>query len=485
MTASSVLSTGNETLDTILGGGIPRNAVIVVAGEPGTGKTILTLQLFSDCARRGERCHYFTTLSEPTLKLLQHLQQFAFYDAALIERQIRFSDVGSILRTEGAAAAIRHVIEQVETHQPTLVAIDSFRALHDLTPDLATMRTTIYDLAATLASWSATTFLVGEFVREDIPNQPEFGIADDILLLTQEREETVPVRRFEVVKMRGQAYVSGRHPYDITADGVHFYPRLEVRPRRAEAPSSERAPSGVPKLDKLLHGGLSRGSSTLISGGTGVGKTVLCLQFVNAGLQAAEPAVVLSTDESVPELRRLAAGFEWDLGAAETAGKLEMLYFSPLDLVPERFLVRAVEAVKRVRAQRVAINSLSGLSLGIPDEHRFRQLVYALAKRFQEEGVTLVMNQEVSELLGVTAIAGGGVSPMAENVLLLRYAEVAASLRRALAVLKVQGSAHDHRLWEFTIGPRGIKLGSSFKAYRGVLTGLPTPTEAPSGQKEP
>jgi circadian clock protein KaiC len=241
----------------------------------------------------------------------------------------------------------------------------------------------------------------------------------------------------------------------------------------------------VPKLDKLLNGGLPRGSSTLISGGTGVGKTVLSLHFVNAGLQAGEPAVVLSTDESVPELRRLAEGFGWDLGAAETAGKLEMLHFSPLDLVPERFLVRAVEAVKRVRAQRLVINSLTGLSLGIPDEHRFRQLVYALATRFQEEGVTLVMNQEVSELLGVTAIAGGGVSSIAGNVLLLRYAEVAASLRRALAVLKVRGSAHDHRLWEFTIGPRGIQLGSAFRAYRGVLTGLPTPTEAPSGQKEP
>src|SRR5439155_2826435 len=145
----------------------------------------------------------------------------------------------------------------------------------------------------------------------------------------------------------------------------------------------------------------------------------------------------------------------------------------------------AAEAVKRVGARRLAINSLTGLSLGTPDERRFRQLVYALSKRFREEQVTLVMNQEVPELLGASTLAGGGVSPMAENVLLLRYAEVAASLRRALAVLKVQGSAHDHRLWEFTIGPRGMRLGSALTAYRGVLTGLPTPTEAPPGPQEP
>jgi circadian clock protein KaiC len=485
MTAPSILSTGNSVLDYVLGGGVPRSAVVVIAGEPGTGKTILASQMLFECARRGERCHYFSTLSEPAVKLLQHLQRFAFYDAGLVGSQFHFSDLGSTLRSEGAAAAIQQVIEHVEAHQPTLIAIDSFKALYDLTSDLGAVRTLVYDLAATLASWSATSFLIGEFVREDVPHRPEFGIADGILLLTQEQEELTAVRHLEILKVRGQSYVSGRHAYEITARGLGFYPRLAAESQQVQAPLSGRASIGVPSLDELLHGGLPRGSSTLIYGGAGIGKTLLALHFVQAGLEAGEPAVFISTEEKAPELRHRAEGLGWSLGAAEAAGKLELLHVSPLDLLPERFLVQAVEAAQRLGAQRLVIDGLSGLALGISNERRCRQLTYALAKRLREEKVTLVMTQEIPELLGASALSSSGVSSMADNIVLLRYAEVEAALRRALAVLKMRGSAHDARLWQFTIGPQGFELEGVFTAYYGVLTGIPTPAGPRSRPDEP
>jgi len=162
------LSTGSSSLDQILGGGFPSGSVTVLMGEPGSGKTIFTLQMMFHLARQGNKCLYFATLSEPALKVIRFMQQCAFFDASLLDDRILLADLGSIIRTEGVDAAIARVRDRVEREEPAFVAIDSFKAMHTMTNDPLRSRTIVYDLAVNVAGWEATTFLVGEYLPSDL-----------------------------------------------------------------------------------------------------------------------------------------------------------------------------------------------------------------------------------------------------------------------------------------------------------------------------
>src|ERR1041384_6647284 len=177
-------------------------------------------------ARQGKKCLYFTTLSEPPLKVMRYMQLFSFFDARLIEERVIFVDLGSVLRSGGVDQTLAHVIQRVESEEPAFVAVDSFKAIHDLLSGTAPRRAFVYDLAVSMAAWGATTLLVGEYTLEDIGIAPEFAIADGIVRLTTERHELTTARQLEIVKMRGANYVSGQHFFDMSADGVTFYPRL-------------------------------------------------------------------------------------------------------------------------------------------------------------------------------------------------------------------------------------------------------------------
>ena len=202
------LSTGSTALDAILGGGIPVGSVTVIAGEPGSGKTVFTLQALFHHARQGKKCLYFTTLSEPPLKVIRYMQLFSFFDSRLIEERIVFADLGSTLRSGGVEQALARMIERVESEEPDIVAIDSFKAIHDLLPSAAHSRAFVYDLSVGIAAWGATTLLVGEYRPEDIGAAPEFAIADGIVRLTTERQELTTARQLEILKMRGANYRS-------------------------------------------------------------------------------------------------------------------------------------------------------------------------------------------------------------------------------------------------------------------------------------
>ena len=279
------LGTGSSPLDTILGGGLPARSVTVVAGQPGSGKTVFTLQALFHHARQGKKCLYFSTLSEPALKTIRYVQAFSFFDARLIEDRLVFVDLGSALRNGGPEKALQPLIDRVESEGADLVAIDSFKAIHDLMPDISGSRMFVYDLAVGMAAWGATTLLVGEYTAEEIGTAPEFAIADGIVQLTNERQELTAARQFEVLKLRGANYVTGRHFFEIGAEGVTFYPRVRGPAITDDPPVdlTDRVTTGVPGLDELLRGGLPRASTTIVEGGTGTGKTLVGLHFLLEG----------------------------------------------------------------------------------------------------------------------------------------------------------------------------------------------------------
>jgi circadian clock protein KaiC len=473
------LTTGSLALDRILGGGLPARSVTVIAGEPGSGKTVFTLQILFHLARQGKNSLYFTTLSEPALKLIRYMQLFSFFDQSLLDERITFVDLGSELRTDGAGQALEEIVSRVDQKEPDLVAIDSFKPIHDLLGDPARSRAFVYDLAVQMAGWGATTLLVGEYTPEEIATQPEFAIADGIIRLTSERQELTAVRALEVLKLRGADYITGRHFFEIGRDGEAFYPRVRA-PEWLPGPpasTSDRVSTGVHGLDRLLHGGFPRHSSTVVQGGTGTGKTLLGLHFLVEGARRGERGIYFTLEETPEQLCGVAANFGWDLQGLQSQGLLTISYTSPVELSTDRFLNEVREQVEAAGAVRAVLDSVTSMALGVPSERRFRELVYALTRHLRAAGTTLLMTMEVAELLGSAQLTGHGVSSITDNVVILRYVEMAGRLERAASVLKARGVRHETELRQVSIEADGLSIGPAFTEFRGVLTGVPVPVE--------
>ena len=481
--AGGRLSTGVPALDDVLEGGLPTRSVVVIGGEPGSGKTVLALQMVFHLARAGGKILYFTTLSEPPIKLIHFMQRFSFFDQALVDDRVVFADLGAAIRSEGGEKALAQVSARVEQEEPDLVVIDSFKAIHDLLGDPTQSRPFVYDLAVHMASWGATSLLIGEYTASEIATHPEFAIADGILLLTTERQELTSVRQFEILKLRGTGYVMGRHFFEIGGDGVAFYPRVRPPPPDANAPwpGREQVATGVTGLDELLNGGLLPATSTLVQGATGTGKTLLSLRFLVEGARRGEPGILFTLEETPQQLRGAADQFGWDLPALEKKGLLSIEYSSPVELSTDRFLGQARQRIEQLGARRAVLDGLTSMSLGVPSERRFRELSYAFTKHFRAAGVTLLMTMEVIELLGSAQLAGHGVSISADTVVMLRYVEIGGGLERAICVLKARGLKHLTELRRFHIGDEGVEVGPPFEEMRGVLTGVPVPSRDSQG----
>lgn len=433
-------STGEPSFDSILGGGIPAQSVVVIAGEPGSGKTVFALQMLFHAARAGKTCLYFTTASEPAIKLIRNMQLFDFFDADLLDRQIIFRDLGAAIR-EGPDRALADISEMVEKHAPSFVAIDSFRAIADLLPDARVGRSFAYDLATHMAGWGITTLLIGEYAAEEFSRYPEFAIADGIIRFGAQRQELTSVRELEVLKLRATNHVSGRHFFEISHRGLFVYPRVRG-PQAGEMPavaSAGRATTGVRGLDDLLNGGLPRSSNAVLQGGAGTGKTVLGLAFLIDGARRQEKGVLFALEETPDQLRSFAASLGWDLADFEQQGLILIHYTSPVELSTDRYLHTVREEVQKYGARRAVFDGLTSMALGVPSERRFKELVYAITKHMRLAGVTFMMTMESPQLLGAEEITGHGISFAADNLIQFRYVEIDGRLERAI---RAQGPWH-------------------------------------------
>ena len=476
-------STGNAALDDILGGGMPARSVVIIGGEPGSGKTVVTLQMVFHAAKRGKRILYFTTLAEPAIKVMRYMQQFEFFDADVMNKQLMLGDLGKFVR-DGAKAVLAELEARVAKEEPDFVVVDSFKAIAELVDREPDARAMIYDHAVQMSGWGATTLLVGEYTREQMGTQPEFGIVDGIVRLGSERQAFTSVREIEVLKLRGVAHKSGTHFFDIDATGAVFFPRVGAPPSVDDGSEDveERASTGVAGLDELLHGGLPRGGTTIIQGGTGTGKTLLCLRFLIEGARRGERGILFTLEETPSQLRGIARGLGWDLPALEHQGLLVIRYVSPVELSTDRYLYEARNELHAMRATRAVFDSLTTMSLGVPSDRRFKEMVYAITKHLRAMGTTAVMTAETPQLLGSTQLTGDGVSFIADNVVQLRYVELDGRLERAISVLKARGIRHESELRSMTIEKDdrdGIRIESGrFRDMRGVLTGNPAKRDA-------
>lgn len=455
--ATERMGSGNAETDHILGGGFPANTINIVMGHPGSGKTIFAQQIIFHNAGEDRPILYFTTLSEPLAKVVRYLQGFRFYDEEKLGTQVVYEDIGPQLANGGAGALIPLLTDAIRTRSPKIVVIDSFKALHDLAPSVADRRRMVYEMTALLTAYGTTAFLLGEYTEDDILAYPEFAVADGIVELSRRRLGNRDERYFRVYKLRGSRYMEGAHAFRITNAGLDVYPRL-VSPQMPEGyePAAERLSTGVKGLDEMLGGGLWRGTTTLLAGPSGAGKTTIGLQFAFEGARRGEPALYMSFQENPTQLMRTIRGLGADAEELDRQG-LDLVYASPVELQIDSIIVDLFRRIEQRGVRRLVLDAVGDLASAATDPQRLHDYLYALVQHLAVRTITSVLNFETTA--GTIAHAGmqNAMSYLSDNVLLLAL-DGEERTRRTLRVIKTRGSAHDTRVREVEIGAGGLRV---------------------------
>jgi circadian clock protein KaiC len=461
---SERLTSGHPRLDAVLGGGLPVDAINMLIGLPGTGKTILAQQYVFANATPERPAFYLSTVSEPFDKILRYAQTLGFFDPQAVGHSVFYGDLGPVLNEHGLAGVVEQVSALIKERRPGMIVVDSFKALSAYAVG-AQFRRFLHDFAGHLSVFPASSFWVGEYGDDEIAAAPEFAVADAIISLCTTRAAERETRALHVLKLRGSAFAPGRHAYRVAENGIDVFPRLaDPVDITGYVLDDARHSSGIAALDEMLADGYWPGASTLCAGPSGCGKTLMGVHFIFNGVRQGEPGVLATFQEHPIQLARIVGEFGWSL---DEAG-VELMYRSPVDLYIDEWVYDLLAAVERTGARRVLIDSLTDLQFAAPDEIRFREYMYSLVQRFSRQSVSLFMTSELPDLFKVTRLSEFGVSHLSDNVVLLQYIRDESAVRRALTVLKTRASRHEPEIREFKITPEGIVLSEPLVAARAV-----------------
>ena len=476
--AIATLPTGVPGLDAVLGGGLPEYSFNLIAGTPGTGKTTLAHQIMFALASPERPALFFTVLGEPPLKMLRYQQQMEFFDAGKIGECVHFVDLGDVVIEQDLSQVLETIVSHVEKRSPGIVIVDSFqtivRAATAVTDYPMSLQRFVQSLAVHLTSWQATTFLIGEQMEIEMRGNPVFTVSDGIIWLSQSTDRNSSVRKLQVVKSRGQAPMPGLHTFRISQEGIQVFPRMSRTERGVEPTEARgRITTGVEGLDALIGGGIPAGDALLISGPSGTGKSVLARQFITAGARIGEPGVIAVFEEHPREYLRRANDLGMELEQLERQGAVKVIYLRPLDLSPDEALSAIREAVAKLGARRVVIDSLSGFELALAPTFRqdFRESLYRLVGALTGTGITVLLTMEIVQSSEDLRFSPYVISFLADNIILLRYVEIAGQLHKNLSVVKMRNSNHSKDFWLYEITTQGMIVRGQLRDYRGISTG--------------
>lgn len=462
-------STGVPGLDQVLGGGIQRGSLVILAGPPGGGKTILAHHMAFSAARAGRHTTILTAFSEPTNKLIAHMRPFAFFDPELLGQTLDVLSIQQLLR-QGLDAAANEIIATVRASQAHLVILDGFRGVRETAafPDEA--RRFIYEVSNRLSLLGITLVLTSEAVVRDAAFFLEATTADVLLGLAFDAVGARERRTLEVLKARGAAPLSGLHTLTIGGEGVTIFPRLEARVTRTaginrslsfageqvaaatgtawhDRKPDEPIPTGVPGLDTLLDGGLVPGTSVLAVGERGAGKTLLGLQFALQSIRTGERSLFVGFRETADQLTRKARAFQWGQEFAEgiASGKISVLRTPPVELRADVLADHLLALLDTARARRLVVDEIGEFERELTTlgyANRSYDFLAALLEALRARGVTALFTDHwTAGRRSLLASEQDPAAELVETLLWLRYTPRSARSRRALTVVQTSLSS--------------------------------------------
>jgi circadian clock protein KaiC len=435
------ISTGNSQADSILHGGFPANSINIIMGQPGTGKTIFAEQLLFHNSGGERPLLYLTTLSEPMTKVVGYAQRLSFFDLDQIGHKVIYDDLGAELSSAGPSALVPRILAAIKQYSPAIIIIDSFKAVHDLSESTTEMRRLVSELAGVLSAYAVTAFLLGEYTQDNIESFPEFAIADSIVQLERKPLSARDERYLRVLKLRGSGYSEGQHAFRITGNGLQIYPRLVTPSFETYTPLLARTGSGIGGLDLIMGGGLWRGSTTLVVGPTGSGKSTMGLQFALESYRAGEPALFVNFQENPAQISRMLRSLGVDPQEVARQG-FHHLYVSPVELQIDSVIIDIFDFIQTKGVKRVVIDAVGDLMNAASDPRRLHDFLYSLVQHFVVRNVTTMINLETA--VGITGSENRDQrwSYMSDNVLRLGREESGIAAR-TIRVMKTRNSAHD------------------------------------------
>ena len=476
------VSTGNAGLDLVLGGGLPAQRLYLVEGAPGSGKTTLALQFLLEGVRAGERVLYITlseTSEELAVVAASHgwsLDNVDLFELASADSVLGIGRDQSILHSweMELGGTIDLIREEVQRLKPRRIVFDSLSELRLLAQDALRYRRQLLFLKQFFAQIDTTVLLVDDLTGGA-------GIRDNHLhslchgVITLERltlDFGAARRRMQIQKMRGVAFVAGYHDMIIRKGGIDIFPRLIASDHHTPF-VGEPVPSKIAELDAILGGGPQRGTSTLITGPAGAGKTTLALQYVIAACERGENAVIYEFDERIGTLISRARLFGTDLQALMDEGRLVIRQIDPAEVAPGEFAAMVRREVEENDARMILIDSLNGYLAAMPQEQQLILQLHELLSYLSHRGVVTFMVNPQQGFFGSMSADEINVSYIADIVILLRFFEAEGRIRKALSVVKHRSGAHEDSIREFRIDSHGVRVGEPLSNFRGVLTGTP------------
>ncbi len=471
--------TGVAGLDDILGGGLPTNHLYLLDGEPGTGKTTLALQFLLEGVAKGERGLY-VTLSESKAELAAVAKSHGWTLEGIEIFELSKGIAGEMEESytifHPAEVELQHTVDEVlkavERHNPSRIAFDSLSEMRLLAREALRFRRQILAIKQFFNGRDCTVILLDDKTAPDGDLQLH-SLAHGVIVLEHVAlEYGSERRRLQVTKVRGIRFRGGFHDFRILTGGIEVYPRvLQDEPRVTF--SGDALLSGSTSLDALLGGGLTCGTSTLITGAAGTGKSVLCTQFARAEINRGKRVLFYLFDERMTTFRLRSAVLGMDMDAAKESGQLKMSQVEPTELSPGEFASQVVRAVEDEKCSLVIIDSINGYMQSMPEERLLPIQIHELLSFLSNNGVTCIMTLVQHGIFGNPVDEAAEVSYLADTVILMRYFEVSGTVRQAISVVKKRSSDHERTIRECRVQKGGLFVGEPLRDFQGVLTGVP------------